>query len=203
MIMERPASVLVVGASDGKFVLPLAARGVKVVAVDTDENALVSGPGSLKQRADDCGLSASVACIHGDMLEVELGEFDAVWTSCSWHYSRNFHRPLADYIDAMKRHVRQSGIFAAEYMMPVDLKHVRAEHYIELGEIWGFLRLWERLWDAYTTTYEEAPRPGQDLPHVHRMGFCVARKPHGCPPTHNVPADAAVDKSDQGGRLGL
>ncbi|MGH3932978.1 MAG: class I SAM-dependent methyltransferase [Pseudonocardiaceae bacterium] len=174
---ERSASVLVIGASDGKFVLPLAERGIQVVALDVDKNSLLSGQGSLKWRADNCGLSSSIACVHGDMLEVDLGEFDAVWTSCSWHYSRNFGRPLADYIDAMKRHIRRSGIFAAEYMMPVDVKHVQVEHYIEPGEVWGFLRSWERLWDAYTTAYEEAPHPGQDFPHVHRMGFCVARKP--------------------------
>ena len=175
--VERLTSILVVGASDGKFVLPLSVKGINVVALDVDEDALLTGPGSLKQRADELNLSSKVSCVHGDILNVDLGKFDAVWTSCSWHYSRNFHRPFCDYIDSMKRHVRCGGLLAAEYMMPVDVKHIRAEHYLEPGEIWGFLRSWHRLWDAYTTAYEEAPHPGREFPHVHRMGFCIARKP--------------------------
>ncbi len=169
--------MLVVGASDGKFVLPLAKMGMVVTAVDIDNEALVTNRDSLKSRAAAAGLDGRVQCVQGDIRDLQLGKFDAVWTSCSWHYSHNFNRPLIDFIEILKTHLRPGGLFAAEYMMPVDVGHVAVEHYLEPGEIWGYIGAWQRLWDAHTTVYIEEPRPGQTSRHVHRMGFVVARKP--------------------------
>lgn len=177
MATEGPASVLVVGASDGKFVLPLAAQGVAVTALDVDEEALLTGPKSLSRRAAAQDLAMQVECVHGDIRDIDLGEFDAVWTSCSWHYSRNFDRPLSDFIDAIKRHTRPGGILAAEYMMPLEVRHLAAEHYLEPGEVWSYIGSWQRLWDAYTSVYFEDSHPGQPSRHVHRMGLAIARKP--------------------------
>ena len=175
---ELAKTVLVVGASDGKFVLPLARKGLTVTAVDIDSEALLEGEQSLRQRASMQGLADRVNCQHGDIRDMFVGDHDAVWTSCSWHYSRNFDRPLSSFIDALKSHVRPNGIFGAEYMMPVDLRHVEVVHYLEPGEVWGFLPDWTRLWDAYTTVYREEPHPGQPEPHVHRMGFIMAQPPN-------------------------
>lgn len=174
---ESIKTVLVVGASDGKFVLPLAGEGLTVTAVDVDGEALLEDAHSLRRRAALQGLADKVRCLHGDICDIAVGDHDAVWTSCSWHYSRNFDRSVSSFIDALKSHVRPNGILGAEYMMPVELRHVEVEHYLEPGEVWGYLPGWTRLWDAYTTVYREEPHPGQAEPHVHRMGFMMAQSP--------------------------
>jgi len=46
--------------------------------------------------------------VEADLLGLD-GDFepvDAVWTSCSWHYSVNHHRPLAEFVAAMQTRVR-------------------------------------------------------------------------------------------------
>lgn len=177
MAVEKPSNVLIVGASDGKFVLPLAAMGIKVTAVDVDGEALLVGSRSLKTRAAERGLDSLITCRHEDIRDVYVGEFDAIWTSCSWHYSRNFDRPLSDFVDSLKKHTKPGGVLGAEYMAPIEIKHVMVEHYLEPGEVWGFIGPWERLWDAYTTVYREEVHPGQENPHVHRMGLAIARRP--------------------------
>ncbi|MGW2081254.1 hypothetical protein ACWCOW_30710, partial [Streptomyces sp. NPDC001939] len=92
LIEERGArSVCVVGASDGKFVLPLAQRGIRVVAVERNTTALNGGPvvlpGSgaatmpgLRKRLAEEGLSSLVEIIEADILdltELEPSEPDA------------------------------------------------------------------------------------------------------------------------------
>ena len=166
--------VLVVGASDGKFVEPLLARGHYVVAIDPDAAAL----DRLVGRLATARLSDRLEIIAADILDLDVvPEADACWTSCSWHYSRNFRRPLSDFIDAMAGSLAAGGWFGAEYMMPVALPHVRAEHYLEPGEIWRYIPGFTNLWEAYTPTFIEEPHPGQAKEHVHRMGFVVAQKP--------------------------
>lgn len=98
------ATVAVIGASDGKFVLPLAAAGYRVIAIEKDPFALhggeVSLPGDttahalgLTDRLKREGLDNQVQVIEQDFLQSDLPEAgcDAVWTSCSWHYSANHH----------------------------------------------------------------------------------------------------------------
>ena len=165
-----PMRVLLVGASDGKFVEPLLAQGHYVIAIDNDTEAL--------GRLADTQPSDRLEIIAADILDLDvIPKADACWTSCSWHYSRNFSRPLSDFISAMADSLADGGWFGAEYMMPVALPHVKAEHYLEPGEIWRYLPGYNNLWEAYTPTFIEMPHPGQAEEHVHRMGFVVARKP--------------------------
>ncbi|MEU3007985.1 class I SAM-dependent methyltransferase [Streptomyces sp. NPDC007020] len=126
------ATVAVVGVSDGKFVLPLAAAGYRVVAIERDAVALHGGdvhlPGDSQAHALGLidrlkleELHERVEVVEDDFLNGEpLGlQCDAVWTSCSWHYSANHHRPLGEFVDRMRRLVRPGGMFGAEFMMPV------------------------------------------------------------------------------------
>ncbi|MFJ9420031.1 class I SAM-dependent methyltransferase [Streptomyces sp. NPDC101227] len=181
-------SVCVVGASDGKFVLPLARRGVHVLAVERNKTALDGGPvvlpgpteatmRGLRQRLADEGLSGQVEIVEADILDLpdELDAVDAVWTSCSWHYSINHRRPLADFITAMKHLCRpHGGLFGAEYMMPVAPRHLACEHYPEEGEMRRFFPDWEIDWEAYTPPFREAPHVEQLHEHTHRMGLLIA-----------------------------
>ena len=124
----EPLRVLVVGASDGKFVAPLVKSGCHVVAIDVDGEALSQIEIGLSGQATKGSLEVRVA----DVMDLDpLPVVDACWTSCSWHYSRNFSRPLQRFIDRMTAALADGGVFGVEFMMPVAVPHVRAEHYLE------------------------------------------------------------------------
>ncbi|MGF0173204.1 SAM-dependent methyltransferase [Streptomyces sp. Marseille-Q5077] len=189
LIEERAvSSVCVVGASDGKFVLPLARRGIRVVAIERDGAAINGGPvvlpghvestmPGLRKRLAEEGLSDSVEIVEADILgsSLKVEPSDAVWTSCSWHYSINHNRPLIDFVSAMKDLCRSDGgVFGAEYMMPVEPRHLTMEHYPEEGEMRRFFPGWSIEWEAYTPPFLEAPHVEQLRDHVHRMGLIIA-----------------------------
>ncbi|WZH35609.1 MAG: methyltransferase domain-containing protein [Microbacterium enclense] len=163
-------NALVAGASDGKFVYPLLEAGMNVTALDIDAEALARIRPELEASGTLTILVSDIADLHQD------GRFDLAWTSCSWHYSRNFATPLSTIIGNLANSVTPRGIFAAEYMMPVDVKHVDHEHYLEPGEVWAHLPGWKKVWEAYTPTFVEDPHPGQPYRHVHRMGLAIAAR---------------------------
>jgi SAM-dependent methyltransferase len=192
LIREREAqTVCVVGASDGKFVLPLARDGIRVIAVERDKTAVDGGsitlPGpveatmaGLRKRLADEGLTDLVEIIQADLLTVSewMPPVDAVWTSCSWHYSLNHRRPLADFINVMRQLCRPGGgVFGAEYMMPVEPRHFAIEHYLSEGRIRAFLPGWHTDWETYTPPFVEAPHVEQLAEHIHRMGLIIATRP--------------------------
>lgn len=183
-------SVCVVGASDGKFVLPLARQGIRVTAIERDRKALEGGPitlpglvettmPGLRKRLADERLADLVEIIQSDVLTCSglAQPFDAVWTSCSWHYSINHSRPLADFITAMRCLCRAGGLLGAEYMMPVNPRHFSIEHYLSEGRVRDFLPNWHVDWETYTPPFVEAPHVEQLAEHVHRMGLIIATRP--------------------------
>ncbi|MFM9608065.1 class I SAM-dependent methyltransferase [Streptomyces niveiscabiei] len=189
--LRRPdATVVVVGASDGRLVLPLAAAGYRVIAVERDPFTLhggeVSLPGDSKAHAAGLidrlqkeELSDRVQVIEEDFLTAGLAEAccDAVWTSCSWHYSANRHRPLADFVGRMQSLVRQGGLFGAEFMMPVEQRHTLVEHYTSPERL---ARHFGGDWDVRLTLrtgeFIERPHRGQPHEHTHRMGLLIAAR---------------------------
>jgi SAM-dependent methyltransferase len=181
-------SITVVGASDGKFVLPLAASGYRVVAIERDPLALHGGdirlPADITALAQ--GLIARVEC-EGlqDCVQVVEEEFlaaapslvpcDAIWTSCSWHYSVNHQRPLAEFVGRMQHLVRPGGLFGAEFMMPVEEKHFVIEHYTSPERLSRhFAEGWTVLLTLRTSEFREKAHIGQLQDHVHRMGLLLA-----------------------------
>lgn len=190
-LQEREAQrVAVVGAADGKFVLPLADLGYDVVAIERDQVAVDGGvihhPGGTRQwlvpglrhRLDVESLTDRVDIRTSDLFDVgRLAACDAVWTSCSWHYSANHGRPLQAFIDAMMAMLPRGGLFGAEYMMPVEPRHWAIEHYLRAGQIRRYLRGATPWWDVTTAPFNEAPHPEQPESHTHQMGFVLAELP--------------------------
>lgn len=180
----------VVGASDGKFVLPLAEKGWQVAAIDNDPVALFGGQiefpkgkfhetAGLQGRAHEHGLVSQIELILADMYEFDSqDQFDAVFTSCSWHYSKNHDRPVRDFVHKMQQRVVVGGIFCAEYMMPVEAKHFDFEHYMQEGQIRQYFSRneWEIVEEFYTSPFREKAHMGNLEDHVHRMGFLMAHK---------------------------
>ena len=171
--LSQARTVAVVGAADGKFVLPLARSGARVTAIECDGDALEG----LRRRLATERLTDSVEIIADDMLDlVEFEVHDAVWTSCSWHYSRNHRRPVTEFIGGLERLCSASGLLGAEYMMPIEPQHKQVEHYLPEGRIRAYLPDWDPIWETYTPVFDEAPHPGQPRPHQHRMGLFIGRR---------------------------
>jgi SAM-dependent methyltransferase len=182
------ATVAVVGASDGKFVLPLAAAGYRVIAVERDPLALHGGeirlPGDISTRATGLIARLKAEGLY-DRVEVNERDFlaeglcrdscDAVWTSCSWHYSMNHHRPLAEFIARMQQLVRPGGVFGAEFMMPTEQRHFLTEHYTSPERLSRhFTGRWTIVLTLRTSEFTERAHVGQLHDHTHRMGLLIA-----------------------------
>jgi hypothetical protein len=184
------ATVAVVGASDGKFVLPLAAAGYRVIAMERDPLAVHGGEVTLPggDRAQAMGLIDRLKIEElWDRVQVVEADFltaaplntlcDAVWTSCSWHYSANHTRPLADFVNRMQLLLRVNGIFGAEFMMPVKQGHHLIEHYTSPERLSRhFIPNWEILLTLRTNEFIERAHIGQPHDHTHRMGLLLAAR---------------------------
>lgn len=182
------ATVAVIGASDGKFVLPLAADGYRVMAIERDPVAVHGGevilPGDIQahtmgliDRLKLEGLYDRVQVVEEEFLQAEtLGaQCDAVWTSCSWHYSANHNHPLVDFVARMQSLVRLGGLFGAEFMMPVEPRHHLIEHYTSPEKLRShFATDWQVLLTLCTSEFTEQAHVGKLQAHTHRMGLVLA-----------------------------
>jgi len=188
-LFPQPGRICIVGASDGKFVLPLAEEGWRVVAIEVDGTALYGGsvefPGVGQQEMSGLvrrlrleNLEQYVEIVNDDFLACNLpSSCSAIFTSCSWHYSRNHRRPVREFIERMQTTVGYGGIFYAEYMMPCEPWHKGKEHYLKEGDLRRcFANDWEVLEEFYTVPFAEKAHVGNLVDHIHRMGFFMAKK---------------------------
>lgn len=188
--MRPGATVTVIGASDGKFVLPLAEAGYDVIAIENDPLALCGGevllpvsgfayaPG-LVERLKEADLQQRVRIVAEDFLDTEVDGLvsDAVWTSCSWHYSVNHRRPLSEFVTRMQQLVQPGGLCGAEFMMPSDDRHDEIEHYTTPNALAShFGDAWTTLLVLQTAPFLERAHVGQMHDHTHRMGMLMATK---------------------------
>lgn len=181
-------TVCVVGASDGKFVIPLAKLGFDVLAIERDGKAVHGGPVELpghitgtmlglRQRLKIEEVADHVTIVKDNLFDLRnLSACDAVWTSCSWHYSVNHDRPLREFVGRLQELCAPEGLLGAEFMMPVEDRHRAIEHYLDEGQIRDYLEGWRLLWEAYTPAFVEDPHVEQLEPHTHRMGFVMASR---------------------------
>jgi hypothetical protein len=133
-----------------------------------------AGSGGASALSAACSKAASSAAGLSDHLDPA----DAVWTSCSWHYSINHRRPLGDFLTMMQTLCRpDGGVLGAEYMMPVHPRHLASEHYPEAGELRRYFAGWDIIWETYTPPFLEDPHVEQLHQHIHRMGLLIATHP--------------------------
>jgi len=187
--IHTSGNACVIGAADGKFVIPLAKIGWKVTAIELDAVSLFGGkvelpngstynlPG-LQKRLTEENINNFVEIINENFISTNLlKQYKAIFTSCSWHYSLNHKVPLKDYISKMQSIVARNGIFCAEYMMPCEKKHFNIEHYPKEGVIRDYFDTnWEVIEDFYTEVFVEPAHVCNLSDHKHKMGFFMALK---------------------------
>ena len=186
---KNSLTICIIGASDGRFVIPLAKNGYQVIAIENDpiliNGGVVDGPNKkkidvlgLKKRIEIEKVSSNVKIIENNFFDVDLSfSVDAIFTSSTWDCSLNHSHPVKVYLDKMIKIVKPTGLFCAEYMMPCEEKHKNIEHFLEEGKINIFFnKNWQVLEEFYTPIFEDNPHIGKIIPHKHRMGFFMAKK---------------------------
>ncbi len=189
LAIERP-TLVVVGAADGKFVLPAARCGWQVVAVEIDR-AMVDGcpacprmgiveavPG-LRARLQTERLSAHVDIHIADyMTDYSIPAGHALYVSGALQYSFNSHYGIQDMVRRLRSLVLKDGFALLEYMIPDTPKLQRRANcppphwwdasFPALG--WRVLR--------HTTAYDvlDLPHPYVPEPHRHSWGRLLARR---------------------------
>lgn len=181
--------VAVVGASDGRFVLPFARSGMHTLAIDVDRVALWGGyklfPGG---PAPVAGLAARV---RGEKLSeyVEIREMDlkyvrgpavhdVVFTSGSLHYSRNHDVAIADLVRRLVSLAVPGGLIYIDFMMPVEPKHDHIDHYPCSGELPALLcKLGCSIrWARHGPLLRERGHVDNPVDHYHRLGYVLAER---------------------------
>ena len=184
-----PGTICIVGASDGKFVLPLAKKGWRVTAIEINRISLYGGivefPKNyninsigLISRLKKENLDDYVTIVNDNFFSYKVDNHQAIFTSCSWHYSFNHNVPLITFIEKMQSVIKKDGIFCSEYMMPWEEKHNKIEHYIKEMELLIYFPKpqWEIMENFYTEVFEEKAHVGNLMDHKHRMGFFMSKK---------------------------
>lgn len=186
----KKTKICIVGASDGRFVLPLAKYGYKILAIENDtvliDGGTVSGPNDttikvlgLKKRLAIEKITSKVEILTKNFLDIKTSlKADAIFTSSTWDCTINHSRPLKEYIMRMQEIVKIGGIFCAEYMMPCEARHKKIEHFLEEKQINNFFdsRKWQILEEFFTPVFKDEPHIGKITSHNHRMGFFMAKK---------------------------
>ncbi|WP_263166410.1 SAM-dependent methyltransferase [Streptomyces sp. SCSIO ZS0520] len=131
-------------------------------------------------RLGEYGLGGRVTVVEGDFLDTaaRLASCDAVWTSCSWHYSANQARPLPLFLGRMQDLVCATGLFGAEFFMPLASRHRSVEHYTSPERLMRHFApsAWQILLTLRTGIFTEHPHIDHPHEHEHRMGFLLAAR---------------------------
>jgi hypothetical protein len=163
----------ILGCSDGKFVLPAARKGHKVLAIDIDHVAIFGGnkvgpngnilmPG-LISRLNTENLTKYVEVACQDFVEFSpASKQHAVWTSGAINYSFNLKHSISSVIESIKRYVVKKGFIYFDYMMPFEPSHFERVNYFKEGELVKYFNEsnWKVIYDI------AAKRPQLELAHV-------------------------------------
>ena len=190
-VRGRKPSLAVLGCADGKFVLPAARRGFRVLAVDVDEVALFGGPkadgiggpvrmAGLSARLEAEGLSALVEVVLGDLTEgIYPRSYDGVLSSGAIQYSRNMPRDAKYLVTAVIGYAKPGGLVYIDYMLPYETKYIGRPNCPPAG--WWRHHLNSR--DDIEVLYNRVMRPTLDRAHVeypvdhyHQWGHALLRK---------------------------
>lgn len=189
----RERSACVIGAADGKFVLPLLEKGWLVTALDISPTFLFGGEISLRdgpveivglrRRLDewaggDAAALAACSVVEANYMEwTPPAPFDLVILSGVWSMDQNRVHSLRDLIWRSQEYVAAGGILFADYMAPATPEE-RAQGYCpEVTEVESmFANGWTILDSRDLGMSMEERHFGWEEWHSHRYAVLIARK---------------------------
>ncbi|MCX2731440.1 class I SAM-dependent methyltransferase [Saccharopolyspora sp. NFXS83] len=180
----------VLGASDGKFALPLLRAGWEVVGVETDELFLDGGElhlvdgrhevVGLRKRLADEGLEDRCTIVEQDYMTLPAdGGFQFVMGSGLWSMPSNRHHTLQALFDHAMGMVAPGGIFFADWLIGLNPEERACGYYPGLDEMERIVARdgWEVFENADLGIYGES-HVGFEQWHYHRYAAIVAHRFH-------------------------
>lgn len=178
----------VLGCSDGKFVIPLAAAGCQVCGVDVDPIMLDGGEviykgvavpiRGLRNNLNREGLSDRCEIIEADFMVWDTDRvFDLVLTSGSWAYHRNEAYGLAGVVGRMQRLVAPRGYLFADYLLPTTPEEEKIDLYPRPEDLLPFFPTsqWRMVHNESVGLIGES-HYGQEEWHFHTYGVLLAQR---------------------------
>ncbi len=187
-IAERPIRVSILGCSDGKFVIPAARRGHRVLAVDIDPVALFGGskPGvggpvkmpGLTARLNQENLQRTVRVVHADFVTFRAprARSHLVFTSGSIQYSYNLRHSLHAVIKAIQSFALSGGFVYVDYMLPLIDQHLTRPNFFARGALREHFPApnWQIIYDRVLPPLRERAHVDNPEDHVHHWGHLLA-----------------------------
>jgi hypothetical protein len=183
----RHESACVLGASDGKFVVPLLRAGFQVTAVDTDEVFLFGGSAGLTRsgltlkglvtRLAEEDVTDRCAVVVRNYMEWKPPQtFDIVVTSGLWSMPQNHRYSLAELVGRAQDLTASGGILFADYLAELPEEQV-GEHYPALTQVSHLFGTggWELLESVDLGIHGESHYDKPEW-HYHRFAALIARK---------------------------
>lgn len=182
----RPRAV-VIGASDGKFVIPLVQQGWDVLAVEMDEVFVRGGYiqlrdgavpiGGLISRLDELGLTARCEIVDVDYMEwIPPVPFQLAITSGLWSMPVNREWTLADLVHQQQAYVAPGGLLFADYFLPTNEEERATGVVPEPPDVEAlFDDEWEVLRNREEGRFGES-HYGWEEWHEHRYASVIARR---------------------------
>lgn len=189
-VKRRPPRLIVIGCADGKFVLPAARQGWKVVAIDVDANMIDGCPAlpsqgipypvaGLRTRLKCEGLTAAVDVRLADyMTDLTIPVGDALWTSGALQYSFNSSYSIQEMTNRLRHMLVVGGLAYIEYMIPDEPK-LKGRPNCPPVSWWrnAFPHLgWRVLKHSVAFSVSDLPHPYTPTPHVHSWGRLLAQR---------------------------
>lgn len=144
-----PKTLCILGCSDGKFVIPAAKRGFRVLALDIDKAALYGGKTTINNqeviidglinRLNKEKVKKYVTVVDKDYLAYKpRATFSGVFTSGSIHYTENSKYSLNFTINKIKSYVSINGILLLEYIHTSTADNDPKRHFVTSRQIASF-----------------------------------------------------------------
>lgn len=175
---KLPKTLCVLGCSDGRYVIPAAKRGFKVLAIDIDKTAICGGNmlinnkkvsvSGLMKRLKEEGVEKYVKVVNEDFIKYNTSDtFSSVFTSGSIQYAENNRYSIETIINKIKSYVSIGGILLLEYIHKPDTIN-SSTRYLTANQIELFFKKPEwTITSNKVKKYVELPNPRN--PSIHKI----------------------------------
>ena len=188
-IPPRSLNIAILGCSDGKFVLPAARKGHRVLAVDMDKVALLGGTkagpqgpvrmAGLRKRTEIEAVGSNVTIICADFVSLRPHSiFDLTFSSGAIQYSYNLRHDIRTIVDGIQAYVRQGGFIYLDYMHPITVDQAARQSFLTKQAVDAFFPSthWTILFHRLMAAATERGHVDNPRDHLHRWGHILVRR---------------------------
>lgn len=186
-IEPQHLTAVVLGASDGKFALPLAAEGMHVTAVDLDTVFLFGGEvqdavpplrvAGLQQHVRASQLEKLIKIVVADFMTwPDERTFDVVVTSGSWSMPENHRYDFDQVVERTASRVAAGGLLMVDFLSAIADERPRS-HYPPIESVQEQFpsESWEILECVSLGIQQESHYDAPEL-HSHLFGALIAKR---------------------------